>query len=161
MEDNINNSTSHVARVVALPGCSASGLNAAASTSRDLSHTPASAAAQVVVGASSPQAPAQQCPATCKLDGCSDAAVFVFEGDTLGSYCQVHKPIMEPLENRTQVSGVRRDRQIVMKLHKQVRTSTSTRYGINSTTSRGYNKKHRGTMVRGTSTILPGASDTS
>ena len=107
MESNNKSSSSHVAGVVALPGCSTPGLDAAGSTSRDLSHTPASAAAQVAVGASSAQAPAQQCSATCKLNGCSDAAVFVFEGDTLGSYCQVHKPIIGPLEALTQV-GERR-----------------------------------------------------
>lgn len=113
MEDNNNNSSSyHTVGGAALPGCSAPGLNADESTSFDQRYTRASAAAQVVAGTSSPQAPAQQHSAACKLDGCSDAAMFVFEGDALGSYCQVHKPIMGPVEARTQVSGVRRDREM-------------------------------------------------
>lgn len=114
MENNNNNniSSSHVVVGVALPACSAPRLCADGSTSCDQSYTRASAAAQVVAGASSPQAPAQQHSTACKLDGCSDAAMFVFEGDALGSYCQVHKPIMGPVEARTQVSGVRRDREM-------------------------------------------------
>ena len=112
MENNNNNnsSSSHGAGVVALPGCFAPRLNAEGSTC-DQTYTRASPAAVVVAGASSPQAPAQQHSATCKLDGCSDAAVFVFEGDALGSYCEVHKPIIEQVEAEagTQVSCVRRD----------------------------------------------------
>ena len=109
MEHSSSSSSSHGTGVVAPASSSAlelaPGFGAVLNAGNTCDQPYTSATSAVEADASLPQPPVRQHFAMCKLDGCSDLAVFVFEGDAIGAYCQAHKPIGR-VEAQAQVSRV-------------------------------------------------------